>query len=179
MAVIAPNGPYEIQKAPPKLLLRRLPMSPGPRDSPSLAGHGPVPEPLGLRDGPARRPPARPAQVASTFLRRGSRRLHGMGPVARIVLYSRGLINCTPPPNRPCPPTLGPPAGPSNSLKTRSRILPDPPHTTLPGGGQRPPPRREVIRRVLQYSRASFEEFEGAGGGPRVGGVRLINGGLP
>ena len=34
---IAPNGPYEVQKTPPKCFLIKLPMSPGPRDGPSLA----------------------------------------------------------------------------------------------------------------------------------------------
>ena len=37
LAVIGPNGPYELQKTPPSASLVRLSMSPGPRDSPSLA----------------------------------------------------------------------------------------------------------------------------------------------
>jgi len=37
MAVIAPNGPYEIRATLPSPSLLRLPLSPGPRDSPSLA----------------------------------------------------------------------------------------------------------------------------------------------
>ena len=36
MAVIAPNGPYKIRTALPSASLVRLPMSPGPRDRPSL-----------------------------------------------------------------------------------------------------------------------------------------------
>ena len=40
MAAIAPDGPYKMQKTLRKLFLIRLPMSPGPRDSPSLAGRG-------------------------------------------------------------------------------------------------------------------------------------------
>ena len=36
-AFIAPNGPYELQKTPPDCFLKRLPLSPGPPDTPSLA----------------------------------------------------------------------------------------------------------------------------------------------
>ena len=52
MAVIAPNGPYEIQKTLPRCFLTRLPQAPGPRDSPSLAP-----------DRPTRRPPAYATRV--------------------------------------------------------------------------------------------------------------------
>ena len=46
MAVIAPNGPYKIQKTLSKSFLSKAPYSPGPRVSPSLAHR------------PTRRPPA-------------------------------------------------------------------------------------------------------------------------
>ena len=41
LAVIAPNGPYGIQKTLPSSPLQGRPLSPGPRDSPSLAPWSP------------------------------------------------------------------------------------------------------------------------------------------
>ena len=52
MAVIVPNGPYEMQKTLPSPSLPRLSLSPGPRDSPSLAGHGPETDGMLRGEGP-------------------------------------------------------------------------------------------------------------------------------
>ena len=71
-------------------------------------------------------------------------------PYCMIVLPP--LINRTPPPSDPPIPT------------------------TLLGGGQRPPPRRVRLEGSCSILECVLKEFEGPGGGPRVGGVRVIKG---